>query len=536
MMNRRRFLRNSALAGVSLSNLTLVSGNTFLKKWEKPKEVELNEFNELTVNELQEKVKSGKLTYLGLTEFYLYRIEQLDKLGPQINAVIQVNPDALILATQMDDEFSKGHWRGPLHGIPVLIKDNIDTGDKMLTTAGSLALSDNFAKTDATLVQLLRNAGAVILGKTNLSEWANYRSTRAASGWSSRGGQTKNPYLLDRSPCGSSSGSGVAVSANLCSIAIGTETDGSIACPASMNGVVGLKPTVGLVSRSGIIPISKSQDTAGPLTRCVADAALLLTVIAAPDPKDEATLKSHSFPVDYTAYLHKNGLKNKRIGVEKSMLRQHEAIDEKLKKALDQMQLEGATIIEVEFAKLTEEFSKTETEILNYEFKDGINKYLSTATTKMKSLEDLINFNIHYEFLVMPYFKQEIFITALKKGGLDSKEYLEAQIKMEGLRKLISELFEMEKLDALCGPATGTAWCTDVINGDFWTGYGAYSCAAMTGNPSITVPMGFVNDLPVGLSFIGKPFDEAGIITIGYAYEQASKNRKEPEFKTTMKI
>ena len=536
-MDRRIFLRNGSLAAISLTTLSIVTCNTTQNpKNEKDIPQTSLDVNELSIKELQDLVKSGKLTYSKLTQMYLNRIKDLDKSGPALNAIIELNPDAIAIAATMDNELKVGKWRGFMHGIPVLIKDNIDTADKMLTTAGSLALLDNKASVDATIVQKLREAGAVILGKTNLSEWANFRSTRSSSGWSSRGGQTKNPYLLDRSPCGSSSGSGVAVSANLCALAIGTETDGSIACPASMNGVIGIKPTIGLVSRSGIIPISKSQDTAGPLTRTVTDAAILLTAISGSDPKDVATLKNTQSVKDYTKYLDINGLKGKRIGVEKSMLKRHEGIDKILKEALSQMEKCGATIVEVEFMHTTGEFGNAESDILHYEFKDGLNRYLATATTKMKSLKDIIDYNIQNEPKAMPYFKQEILVKSEALGGLESKEYKAALVKIETYRKFIDKLFDDQNLDALCGPATGTSWCNDLINGDFWTGYGAYTPAAVTGYPSITVPMGFVSELPVGLSFIGKAFGEPEIIAIGYAYEQVSKNRKQPQFLSTLKV
>src|SRR5512133_3484524 len=377
-MNRRTFVRNSAIAGITLTSLSLASCDPSPKaKSDKNSFNDDFEINELTINELQEKVKSGKLTYVTLTQLYLTRIHAIDKSGSRLNAIIELNPDALSIAGMMDAERNQGKWRGPLHGIPVLIKDNIDTADKMQTTAGSLALAGNVAKNDAPLVMKLREAGAVILGKTNLSEWANFRSSRSASGWSSRGGQTKNPYLLDRSPCGSSSGSAVAVSANLCVVAIGTETDGSIACPASMNGVVGIKPTIGLVSRSGIIPISASQDTAGPFAKTVTDAALLLSAMAGTDPDDEPTVKNKIPVRDYTRFLDANSLKGKRIGVEKSFLRHHEGIDKLLKQALSQMEQAGATIVEVEFMHKAGEFGKAENERLEFEFKDGLNKYLS---------------------------------------------------------------------------------------------------------------------------------------------------------------
>lgn len=536
-MNRRKFFKNGSLAAISLATLSVVSCNTSQNsKNEKVNPQTGLNINELTINELQNLVKSGKLTYSELAQMYLDRIKNLDKSGPVLNAIIELNPDALAIAGKMDEEFKSGKWRGPMHGIPVLIKDNIDTADKMLTSAGSLALLDNHASVDATIVKKLREAGAVILGKTNLSEWANFRSTRSSSGWSSRGGQTKNPYLLDRSPCGSSSGSGVAVSANLCAVAIGTETDGSIACPASMNGVVGIKPTIGLVSRSGIIPISKSQDTAGPLTRTVTDAAILLTAISGSDPNDDATLRNTQSPKDYSKYLDANGLKGKRIGIEKTMLKRHEGIDKILKEALSQMEKCGATIVEVEFMHKTEEFGKAESDILHFEFKDGLNRYLSNANSKMKSLKDIINFNLQNEPEAMPYFKQEILVKSEALGSMESKEYQAALVKIETFRKFINKLFEDQKLDALCGPATGTAWCNDLINGDFWTGYGAYTPAAIAGYPSITVPMGFVSELPVGLSFVGKAFGEPEIIAIGYAYEQFSQYRKQPQFLPTLKV
>jgi amidase len=491
---------------------------------------------ELTIPEIQEKVKAGLLSYASLTEIYLKRIAELDKAGPKLNAVIEINPDALSIAEKMDQELKSGKWRGPMHGIPILIKDNIDSGDKMQTTAGSLAMVGNIAAADAFVLKKLRESGAVLLGKTNLSEWANFRSTRSASGWSSRGGQTSNPYVTDRSPCGSSSGSAVAVSANLCAVAVGTETDGSIACPASMNGIVGIKPTVGLVSRTGIIPISCTQDTAGPLARTVTDAALLLNSMTGEDAADPVTSKNGDQKIDYSKYLDVNSLKDKRIGVEKTFLKHHEGIDKLLKQALVQMEQAGATIVEVEFMDKTAEFGKAEFERLEFEFKDGLNKYLAASNSKIKSLKELIAFNIQNESAVMPWFKQELLESSEKMGDLTSKGYLAANLRLEQLKSFLDELFLKEDLDALCGPATGSAWCNDPINGDHWTGYGAYTPAAITGYPSITVPMGFVDTLPVGLSFLGKAFTEPQLIGIGYAYEQKSKNRKVPEFQTSIKI
>jgi amidase len=536
-MDRRIFVKNSALAGITLASLSLSACqiNPPAKKTDKPSTDELN-LDELTISELQERVKSGALTYVAMTRIYLKRMEELDKAGPILNSVIEINPDALAMAEKMDQERMAGKSRGPLHGIPILIKDNINSGDKMQTTAGSLALAGNIAKEDAFVMKRLRDAGVVLLGKTNLSEWANFRSTRSASGWSSRGGQTRNPYILDRSPCGSSSGSAVAVSANLCAVAVGTETDGSIACPASLNGLVGIKPTIGLVSRSGIIPISKSQDTAGPLARTVSDAVILLNGMTGADPGDESTAENKIPVADYTRYLDVNGLKGKRIGVEKTFLKHHEGIDKILKQALSQMEQAGATIVEVEFMAKTGEFGKAEFEMMEFEFKDGLNKYLSTSNSKMKSLKDVIKFNSQNEQSMMPYFKQEIMEGSELKGDLNSKEYIAAVQQLGKLKEMIDQLFLSQKLDVLCGPATGTAWCNDVINGDFWTGYGAYTPAAITGYPSITVPMGFVSELPVGLSFFARAFQEPVVISIGYAYEQISKNRRAPKFINTLKV
>jgi amidase len=533
-MNRRNFLRNSSLAGMSLTALSAVSctDNTSTKEQAKNgKKADHFELNETSIDALQKQMNDGKYTSHSLCKLYLDRINNIDKSGPKLNSIIELNPDALAIADALDKERKNGKTRGPLHGIPVLIKDNIDTADKMQTTAGSLALEGNRATKDSVVAQKLRAAGAVILGKTNLSEWANFRSTRSVSGWSSRGGQTRNPYVLDRSPCGSSSGSAVAVSANLCAVAIGTETDGSISCPASTNGVVGIKPTVGLVSRSGIIPISKTQDTAGPFGRTVKDAALLLSVLTGVDPSDPVTLASQgNAQADYTKFLDPNALKGKRIGVEKTFLKKHEGMDALLQRAIEQMKQSGAEIVEVEFMKKNGELGDAELTVLKYEFKDGLNKYLSTANAKVKSMQDVINFNKQNEARVMPYFKQELMDSSEILGGLSDKTYHEALTKSTSMRQFINDLLEKNKLDALCGPATGPSWCIDFINGDFWTGYGTYGPAAVAGYPSVTVPMGFLDSIPIGISFLGKAYDEGNLISIGYAYEQASKNRQQPAF------
>jgi amidase len=539
-MNRRNFLRNGSLAGLSLTILATSSCDTEKKNTGKLSDDRDNIdhfiLNETTVDELQQKMASGELSSRKITELYLERIEAIDNDGPGLNSVIEVNPDALTIAEELDKERKAGKIRGPLHGIPVLIKDNINTADKMMTTAGSLALEGNIASQDAFIVTQLRRAGAVLLGKTNLSEWANFRSERSTSGWSSRGGQTRNPFVLDRNPCGSSSGSGSAVSANLCTIAIGTETNGSIACPSSTSGVVGIKPTVGLWSRSGIIPISATQDTAGPMTRTVKDAVLLLGALTGIDPDDKATSTSEGkYKQDYTSYLKADGLKGKRIGVEKQFLKSHESVDAILSKALDQIRNAGAEVIEVELVSKTRPVGGEEYKVLKYEFKDGVNKYLAKANAKVKSLEEVIRFNKDNEAKAMPYFKQEILESSQELGDLNSKEYKDTLDKLlKTVRGAIDGLVKEHNLDAICGPANGPSWCIDMINGDYFTGYGTYSPAAIAGYPSITVPMGQVFELPIGLSFIGKPFGEGELIEVAFAYEQASKNRVAPKFLKTI--
>lgn len=496
-------------------------------------EKDLNDFalNEATIAILQQYQEKGTYTSRQLVEMYSRRIQliDVDKEGPALNSIIEMNPDAAVIAGQMDDERKAGKTRGPLHGIPVILKDNLDTADAMMTTAGSIALRGNYASKDAFIVKKLRDAGAVILAKANLSEWANFRSTRSSSGWSSRGGQTKNPYVLDRNPCGSSSGSGVAVSANLCAIAIGTETNGSIACPSAVNGIVGIKPTVGLWSRAGIIPISATQDTAGPMTRTVADAAVVLSLLAGTDPSDPATKNIDEKNDDYTKFLIADGLKDKRIGIEKSFIRAHEKVDAELQKALAQMRDAGAEIVEVELLKDLD-IGEAEYQLLQFEFRDGLNKYLASANGKVKSLKQLIDFNVENDSLTMPHFRQEILEASEKMASLESQEYKDVLNKITGVRKKIDEVLRTHNIDAICGPTNGPAWCTDLVNGDFFTGYGMYSPPAMAGYPHVTVPMGFVENLPVGITFFASAFEEGRLISIAYAYEQASKNRKAPQF------
>lgn len=540
-MNRRNFLKKSSVTGIAITSIGLAScqqtthevkevndktGDRFIDEFE---------LNEATIDELQQKMQSGTHTAKSLTELYLNRIDSIDKKGPALNSVIEINPDAISIAENMDRERNEGKVRGPMHGIPVLIKDNIDTGDKMMTTAGSLALQGHKASKDAFIIKQLREAGAVLLGKTNLSEWANFRSSRSSSGWSSRGGQTKNPCVLDRNPCGSSSGSGAAVAANLCAVAIGTETDGSVIAPASFNGVVGFKPTVGLLSRSGIIPISKTQDTAGPMTRTVKDAAILLAAMTGIDETDPVTRESEGkLKKNYKQYLDSNGLQGKRLGVEKSFLEGHEGVVAVFKQAIELIKSKGAAVVEIELLKKTRELGDAEFLIMQYEFKEGLNRYLASANAGVKSLADVIAFNKNNEEKAMPFFKQETLEVSEKRGGLDSKEYMDALKTTLGSRKIIDDMMSEYKLDAIVATSIGPANCTDLVNGDYGTGF--YFCppAAMAGYPHISVPMGTVRELPVGLSFMTGAYREDELLTIAYAYEQASKKRTAPKFLKTI--
>ncbi len=486
------------------------------------------DLNELTVRQLQEMMESGKISAKSLVKKYLKRIKDIDKAGPKLNAVIELNPDALAIASEMDAERKKGKVRGPMHGIPVLIKDNINTGDQMQTTAGSLALAGNIASADAFIIKQLRAAGAVILGKTNLSEWANFRSNRPCSGWSSRGGQTKNPYILDRSPSGSSSGSGSAVSANLCAVAIGTETNGSIIAPSSYNGIVGLKPTVGLLSRSGIIPISFTQDTAGPMTRNVTDTAILLGALIGIDAADQVTKTSEGKTyLDYTQFLKADALKGKRIGFEKSFLNGHEGVVGLYKAAIEKFKELGAEVIEIELQK---EMRTINASVLQPEFKAGVNAYLATANAKVKTLSDVIAFNKANESTAMPYFKQENLEASDKAFDLNSTAYKEALAKVNSAKKIINDLMEKNQLDAIAGTSYGIPSLIDLFNGDSGGGFYFASPAAMAGFPHITVPMGRIYELPVGLSIFASAYQEPVILGIAYAYEQATKHRAAPKF------
>ena len=535
-MKRRTFLTTSTLATIGISTLFVEGCNNSNKNISNENDAnDISgefELDELTIDSLQEKLTSGEYSSEKLVELYLKRIQNIDKKGPTLNSIIEINPEALSIAREMDKERKDGKIRSALHGIPMVIKDNIDTGDKMQTTAGSLSMEGNIASKDAFIVKKLREAGAIIIGKTNLSEWANFRSTQSCSGWSGRGGQTKNPYLLDHNPCGSSAGSGVAVSANLCLIAVGTETDGSVVCPASVNGVVGIKPTVGLVSRSGIIPISKTQDTAGPMARTVKDAAILLGVLSGIDDNDLITNESKGKSyTDYTQFLDLNALKGKRIGVEKKPQGNNKYINILLENAITLLKQKGATIVEIDYIDKINTLGEAEFEVLQYEFKDGLNNYLSKANAKVKSLKEVIDFNMANEDKSMPYFKQETLISSNLKLGLGEKGYINALDKsLNGSKLILDSIFQKNQLDVICGITMGPACSIDVIYGDRW-GYSLTMPAAISGYPHITVPGGKVYDLPVGLSFFGTSYSEPKLIAIAFAYEQATKHRIKPEFK-----
>lgn len=488
------------------------------------------QLEEASVSDLQAAMTSAELSAETLTQYYLDQIQSLDKTGPKLNSVIELNPDALELAKTLDQERQEGKTRGSLHGIPVLIKDNIDTHDKMMTTAGSLALEGSVAKKDAFIVHKLREAGAILLGKTNLSEWANFRSSRSSSGWSSRGGQTQNPYVLGRSPCGSSSGSGVAAAANLCALAVGTETDGSIVCPSSVNGVVGLKPSLGLVSRSGIIPIAHSQDTAGPMTRTVKDAAILLSVLRGADASDALTLQAPK-ALRYEDHLDRESLAGARLGVVRNLMDYHEGVNAVAEEAFAKLRELGAELVDVtiDSAKKIRNF---EMSVLLHEFKYGLNLYLAGLEEGFpKTLADIIAFNLLNEAKTMPFFKQELHIRAQATEGLESDSYQNALAmskelaQTEGIDKALRE----HKLDALIAPTGGPAWTIDRVNGDRYLG-SCSSLAAVAGYPHITVPAGFIHNLPLGLSFFAEAFSESKLLSFAYAFEAATQTRKAPQF------
>ena len=488
---------------------------------------------EATVAELQEAMRAGRHTARSLAEAYLARIDALDRRGPALRSMLDLNPDALAIADSMDAERRAGRVRGPLHGIPVVIKDNVDTGDRMTTTAGSLALEGSVAPRDAFIAARLRQAGAVILGKTNLSEWANFRSTRSSSGWSGRGGQARNPYALDRSPCGSSSGSGVAVAANLAAVGVGTETDGSIVCPAAANGLVGLKPTIGLVSRAGIIPIAGSQDIAGPMTRTVADAAVLLGVLAGIDPRDPATAASRGrAEADYTRFLDAQGLRGARIGVaRKGFTGYHPETDQLFDRAVAAMRQAGATVVDSVDIPHYGEYGDAEYTVLLYEFKHELNRYLAGLGpgAPVKSLADVIAFNEREKGRSMPYFGQEIMLAAQAKGPLTDRDYRDAKRKTRLAGAGVDSVMRRLRLDAIVAPTGSPAWTIDLVNGDHFLGASS-TPAAVAGYPNVTVPMGYSFGLPVGISFFGRAWSEPKLIRLAYAYEQATKHRAAPKF------
>jgi amidase len=532
-MKRRSFI-SSTIVGVF--GLPIMAKDPIMHETSSRREQIADKFElqEASIDILQQYMSTNKYTSKQITEIYLKRIMNLDKKGPCVNSVIEINPDALAIAERMDMERKAGKVRSPMHGIPILIKDNIDTADKMSTSAGSLALADSKAFNDAFIVKRLRDAGAVLLGKTNLSEWANIRSSHSSSGWSGRGGQTHNPYVLDRNPCGSSSGSGAAVSANFCAIAIGTETDGSIVCPSSLNGVVGIKPTLGLWSRTGIIPISHSQDTAGPMARSVKDAAILLGLLAGTDPLDEATsASSQKAENDYTRFLNPEGLKSARIGIARSFFGFNSKVDDLMEHAIKIMKENGAEIIDPVEIKTIQNIEKPEFEVLLYELKTDLNKYLSGLRPEIKtrSLKDLIAFNENNKEKEMPWFGQETFIEAEKRGPLTDKVYLDALAaskKAAGEDGLEATLKE-HKLDAIMAPTGGPAYTTDWVNGDHFSG-GSSTPSAVAGYPAITLPAGFIYELPVGITFMGAAWSEPTLIRIAFAFEQATKARKAPTF------
>lgn len=498
------------------------------------------ELSEISLDDLRVGLSRGDWSSQELVELYLARIDEVDARGPALHSVIEVNPEALEIARMLDRERAGGRTRGSLHGVPVMLKDNLDTADRMRTSAGSLALAEHVARRDAYLVHQLRRAGAVILGKTNLSEWANFRSSRSSSGWSGRGGQTLNPHALDRNPCGSSSGSAAAVAASLCAAAIGTETDGSIVCPSSACGIVGIKPTVGLVSRSGVIPISHSQDTPGPMARTVRDAAILLGVIAGADPRDPATAAAAvdgRALTDYTAALDPGGLRGARIGVARNYFGFHERVDALMQEAIAALREGGAEIVDPANVDPPESFGDDEFEMLLYEFKHDLNGYLAGTDPSLpaRTLEGLIRFNLDNAESEMPWFGQELFEQAQERGPLTEDRYVQALERGPRLARAegIDAIMRAHRLDALVAPTGGPAWPIDLVNGDHFGG-GSSSAAAVAGYPNVTVPAGVVHGLPVGISFIGAAWSEPTLLRLAYAFEQATKLRRRPTFRQSI--
>lgn len=543
VLSRRRFLHAGQLAGAVSVARPLLGWSALSARAGKREShhrtralLTASEFDleEITIDELQEGMKRGRFTARSLARKYLERIEKIDKNGPAINSVIEINPEALDIAEALDKQRIAKGPRGPLHGVPVLIKDNIGTADRMTTTAGSLALQGSIPPQDAFVARKLREAGAVILGKTNLSEWANFRSSHSSSGWSARGGQTRNPYALDRNPCGSSSGSAVAVSANLCGVAVGTETDGSIVCPSSANGIVGIKPTLGLMSRSGIIPIAHSQDTVGPMARTVTDAAILLGSLVGVDPQDSATKEGEGKARDgYTEFLDPNGLRGARIGVARKFFGFSDSVDQLMNTALEEMKRLGAEIIDPADSDSFGKLGDSETEVLLYEFKADLNAYLAGLSpgAPVHSLQEIIDFNEKYREKEMPYFGQDLFLKAEAKGPLTNQDYQATLNKNRRLARAegIDAVMDKLRLDALVAPTAGPAWLTDLVDGDHDSG-GSSAPAAVAGYPNISVPAGFIFGLPVGLSFFGRAYSEPTLIKLAFAFEQATRFRRRPQF------
>jgi amidase len=535
--SRRSFLKTSVIGGATAALTPGYPAMGAAREIARPEtNLDINSFelDEMTISDLEDGMKSGRFTARSLVEKYSARIDEIDKHGPAINSVLELNPDALSIADALDQERKSKGPRGPLHGIPVLIKDNIDTADRMMTTAGSLALVGSKPAKDSFVAQRLRKAGAVILGKTNLSEWANIRSSHSTSGWSGRGGLTKNPYALDRNPCGSSSGSGAGVSANLCAAAIGTETDGSIVCPSSSNGIAGIKPTVGLVSRGGIIPISHSQDGAGPMCRTVRDAAIMLGALTGIDPRDSATNASQgNWSTDYAQFCDPNGLKGARIGVARKYFGFNDAVDALMEQSLDVMKKQGATLIDPADIETLGKFDESELLVLMYELKADLNTYLAGLgpNSPVRSLKDVIDFNDRNREKEMPYFGQDLFVKAEAKGPLTEKAYLDALAKNHQLARIegIDSTMDKYHLDATVAPTGGPAWITDLVNGDHVAG-GSSNAAAVAGYPNINVTAGFISGLPVGISFFARAWSEPTLIRLAFAFEQATKARQSPRF------
>jgi amidase len=528
---KRKLFNQAILVGVALFGLAACSCGCVTSSPVVDPALLLN-LEEITVRQLQQGYRDGRFTVADVVQGYLQRIEAIDRNGPKLNSILRVNPDALKIAAELDAELKAGKGRGPLHGIPVILKDNIDSIDPMPTTAGATVLRDSYAQRDSWVAKRLRAAGAVILAKANMSEWANFRASYSSSGWSGVGGQTRNPYVLDRNPCGSSSGSGVAVSASLCALAIGTETNGSIVCPATNNGIVGLKPTVGLVSRAGIVPISFTQDTAGPMGRTVEDVALCLGALTGVDEADAKTPASAGHALDdYTPFLKADGLKGKRVGLLKNLAGYHYRVDALLEQAAAYLKSRGAEVVELEGPK-EGPIENDSFQVMLYEFKDGLNKYFAGLPPggAVQDLAGLIEFN-KQDPVELRWFDQKLLEQAQEKGGLEAAEYrkaLEAMLKAartEGIDKLMDD----HKLDALMAPTGAPAWKTDLIDGDHFTGSSS-SLAAIAGYPSITVPMGAVEGLPVGISFFGRAWSEPLLIEIAFAYEQGTKHRRAPKY------